>query len=175
MPAQQHIYTYQHLLRFGQTFLSSLVIVLFLSLVSSLQGETIALGLSIDVTLVLTIIVYVINYSHTFNAGIHLDRDELRIDRMLLDDRIIVFSQVRRIQVTQYRPQLATYFAGSRLSMRIVGEFEPLTIEVSDLHDPNSFLDALERITDEHSINVVWQNEKGEFLSNQSDNQQVSL
>ncbi|PPK85750.1 hypothetical protein CLV84_2654 [Neolewinella xylanilytica] len=174
MPAQKHTYAYGHVLRFGQTLLSSLIAVLVLNILWALTSQPFDLGIYLDLSLILTIILYVMSYHHTFNAGIRLNEHVLRIDRMVLDDHVLELADVRRIEITQHKPQLATLFAGNRLSMRVVGEANALTIEVSDLQDSRSFLDAMETIAQDRGIPVSYQNEKGEFLTEESDGQQIS-
>ncbi|MGB3799844.1 MAG: hypothetical protein WA952_08495 [Lewinella sp.] len=177
MPGPKETYTYEHLLRFGQTLVASSVVTLALTLISVARGEPFDLTLYLDFTLVLTIILYALNYSHMFNGGLVVSQDEIRNTRLLLHDQVCGQEDIRRIQFIQLPSHFTTLMTGARLRMTVVCQLEEdnLVVEVSDLQHSQDFIDAVETFAAEHELPVRWQNEKGEFLGTDSDRQQISL
>ncbi|WP_116107794.1 hypothetical protein [Lewinella sp. IMCC34191] len=177
MPGPKETYTYEHLLRFGQTLLASSVVTLALSLISVVRGEPLDLTLYLDLILVLTIVLYALNYSHMFNGGLVVGEDEIRNSRLVLHDQVCSKEEIRRIQFVALPARFTTLLTGSRLRMTVVCSLQEdnLVVEVSDLRHSQDFIDAVETFAAEHDLPVRWQNEKGEFLSAESDQQQISL
>ena len=174
MSATNETYTYDYLLRFGQTLGWSLVVTFFLLLIPVFGGESFDFGLFIDGSLALTLVVYALHYHHMFNANIHLFHNELQINRPLLDNQIYDFAEVRRIQFTQLPAPFLNFPSGTRLRMTIVGEDSSSNIEVSDLKNSQAFIDSVEMLAQENGVRICWLNEKGEFLTSDSDHS-VSL
>ena len=175
MPATNDIYAYNHLLRFGQTLRSSLLLNFIFALIPLFKGDPFDFWLFVDGILFVTILLYLLHYHHIFNAGVCLFRNELQIKRILVDDQIFNFSELRRIRFLQLPAHPFIFASGSRLQMTLVDDEGSADLMVSDLQQHQAFIEAVELLAEENGVRVSWQNEKGEFVTTDSDPHQISL
>lgn len=163
MSGSDHTYTYQHLLRFGQTMLATAVYLAGPALLVFWRGAIVEAGIFVDTLLVGTLLAYVVNYRHLFGGSLRLTRSAIRFNRLLLPPLELDWQDIRRIS---FRAQPATflgYLAGPRLTM-VIAAREVISVQVSDLQDADRFVEQIYQLADRHAVRVNWMDGEGKII-----------
>ena len=163
MRGQEHTYTYRHLLRFGQTMLVAALLLAIPLLFALLRGKPVDYRILSDGLLFLTVLIYGVNYRHTFTGSLYLNSRGLFVNRLLLPRQELYWQNVRRITIQELPANYLGILAGPRLRMTVVGA-ELLEIEVSDLDNNEQFLRLVSRMAEANGIRLNRQNQDGAFL-----------
>lgn len=163
MPGYEHTYTYRHLLRFGQTLVVAALVLGVPLLLALLGGTPVDMSLVCDGLLFTTVILYGINYRHTFTGSVYLSSRGLFVNRLVLARQEFYWQDVRRITLQELPPGYLGLLAGPRLRMTLIGA-ERLEIEVSDLENHGQFLRLVSLLAESHGIRISRQDQDGAFL-----------
>lgn len=163
MPGQEHTYTYRHLLRFGQTMVIAALLLGVPLLLALLRGKPVDYRTLSDGWLLLTVLIYGVNYRHTFTGSLYLNSRGLFVNRLFLPRQELYWEDVRRITIQELSPNYLGLLAGPRLRMTVLGT-ERLEIEVSDLENSEQFLRLVSHLAENHGVRLCRQDQNGAFL-----------